>query len=217
MIKLFEQFNNEQEIREICEKYNIKNYIINTDGNIDVDGNINLSSRGLFKLPLKFNVVSGVFYCNDNNLISLEGCPKEVGGNFSCVANKLKSLIGSPKIVGGVYTCSDNYITSLEECPERVGKFINLNNNQLTSLEGCPIMIGDDLSIQYNPISIIDTSIQVKGKIHIKYTNFDDKVKSLSQEKLKILFEHGIDYNIFDKDGNVNHSRLERIFKDFGV
>ncbi len=37
MIKLFEQFNNEQEIKDICTKYGIEKYIINPDGSIDVN------------------------------------------------------------------------------------------------------------------------------------------------------------------------------------
>ena len=32
-------------IEEICEKYNIRNYTINEDGSIDVDGYVNLSDR----------------------------------------------------------------------------------------------------------------------------------------------------------------------------
>ena len=52
MIKLFEQFNNEQEIHDICKKYNIENYTINSDGSIDVDGNVNLSKMNLTELPL---------------------------------------------------------------------------------------------------------------------------------------------------------------------
>ena len=43
MIKLFEQFNNEQEIIEICKKYNIENYTINSDGSIDVNGGVTLT------------------------------------------------------------------------------------------------------------------------------------------------------------------------------
>ena len=48
MIKLFEQFSNEQKIHDICKKYNIKNYSINTDGSIDVDGNVDLSNQKLY-------------------------------------------------------------------------------------------------------------------------------------------------------------------------
>ena len=82
MIKLFEQFNNEQEIHDICKKYNIENYTINSDDSVDVDDNVDLRNLNLKKIPLKFNRVSGVFDCSWNRLSSLKGCPKEVGGVF---------------------------------------------------------------------------------------------------------------------------------------
>ena len=217
MIKLFEQFNNEQEILIICKKYNIKNYTINPDGSIDVDGNVNLSYMNLTELPLKFNKVSGYFYCSENNLTSLEGCPNEVGDDFDCSENKLTSLEGCPNEVGGDFDCSNNQLTNLEGSPNYVGGDFYCYENNLTSLEGGPIIINEKFNLSFNPISIIDVSIEVKGNIHIHNTNFDDKIKSLSQEKLRILFEHGIDYDIFRKDGSINDYRLEGMFKDFSI
>ena len=43
----------------ICKRYRIKNYTVNSDGSIDVDGNVYLDNRKLTKLPLKFNKVNG--------------------------------------------------------------------------------------------------------------------------------------------------------------
>ena len=78
----------EQEIHDICEKYDITNYTINPDGSIDVDGNVNLSYMGLTKIPIKFNKVSGYFDCSYNFITSLEGCPREVVGNFFVLVMK---------------------------------------------------------------------------------------------------------------------------------
>ena len=83
-LKLFEGFD-ESEIRNICKKYGIENYIINPDESIDVNGDFSLWSKKLTKLPLKFNKVNGGFYCDYNKLTSLEGCPKEVNGFFIVV------------------------------------------------------------------------------------------------------------------------------------
>ena len=80
-LKLFEAFK-EEDIDAICRKYNIRNYTINEDGSINVDGNVDLKYKKLTKLPLKFKNVSGGFYCHDNQLTSLEGCPESVGGDF---------------------------------------------------------------------------------------------------------------------------------------
>ena len=98
--RLFE--NNEfpidpEEIRSICEKYEIKNYTINPDGSVDVDGEVKLTRKLNYstKLPLKFGKVSGNFRISHNNLISLVGSPKEVGGYFSCYDNQLYMVLVS--------------------------------------------------------------------------------------------------------------------------
>lgn len=104
----------EQEIHNICKEYNITNYTINPDGSIDVDGNVDLSYMDLTEIPLKFNKVSGSFYCHDNQLKSLVGGPKEVGRNFDCYNNQLTSLERSPIELGGSFYCYKNQLTSLE-------------------------------------------------------------------------------------------------------
>ena len=217
MIKLFEQFTNEQEIRDICKKYKITNYTINPDGSIDVDGSVYLNNKGLTKLPLKFNKVIGTFEIFNNQLTSLEGSPKEVSGTFDCFNNQLTSLIGGPERVDGGFKCTYNKLTSLKGSPERVGGYFKSSYNKISSLEGSPIIINGYLELIDNPISIIDSSVEVKGDIYLDDTNFDDKIKSLSQDKLRILFEHGVDYDIFRKDGSINDSRLERLFIDFEI
>ena len=84
----------EQEIHDICKEYDIKNYKINKDGSIDVEGDLYLSNRSLTKLKLNFNKVSGNFYCYNNKLTTLVGSPKEVGGDFDCYSNQLSTLEG---------------------------------------------------------------------------------------------------------------------------
>ena len=130
-IKLFESFN---DIESICKKYGITNYTINTDGSIDVDGNVNLSRKGLTKLPLKFGNVTGYFYCYNNQLTTLEGSPKEVGGYFYCSYNQLTTLEGSPKEVGGNFYCDNNKLTSLKGGPIKVGGGFDCRNNKLPKL-----------------------------------------------------------------------------------
>ena len=119
-LKLFEGF---KDIDAICQKYGITNYTINRDGSIDVDGDVALSCVGFERLPLKFNKVSGYFDCNYNQLISLEGSPKEVGESFDCHNNLLTSLVGSPREVGGYFNCGHNQLTSLEGAPKEANNF----------------------------------------------------------------------------------------------
>ena len=134
-MKLFKykDFLNEsnQDIDSICEKWSIKNYTINGDGSIDVDGNVNLSNKRLTKLPLKFRNVSGGFWCDNNQLTSLEGSPQSVGGGFSCYYNQLTSLEGCPKSVGGSFWCDNNKLKDVYGIKEgfRLGGRFNIGNN----------------------------------------------------------------------------------------
>ena len=56
-------------IEEICKEYCIKNYTINDDNSIDVEGDIVLRSLKLTKFPLTFNKVGGSFNCVSNDKI----------------------------------------------------------------------------------------------------------------------------------------------------
>jgi hypothetical protein len=96
----------------ICEKYGIENYTINSDGSIDVNGNVFLYKKGLTELPLTFNKVTGNFDCGSNNLTTLKGCPRWIGGGFSCYDNHLTSLEFSPDYVGGDFWCQYNKLTN---------------------------------------------------------------------------------------------------------
>jgi len=117
-MKLFRYKNfikeSKEDIDSICKKFGIRNYTINEDSTIDVDGNVNLYRKGLTKLPLKFGKVSGYFDCGDNQLKSLEGAPLSVGGDFSCSFNQLISLEGiSGRISGGIY-CTNNQLRDVK-------------------------------------------------------------------------------------------------------
>ena len=135
-LKEYNQYNEYYysiDIDAICKRYDIKNYTINSDGSIDVDGSVYLNEMDLNKLPLKFNRVSGTFYCYRNLLTSLEGAPKWVGGNFYCFDNQLTSLEGAPEEVGGYFNCKHNQLTSLVGAPKWVGDF-SCRNNPLPDL-----------------------------------------------------------------------------------
>ncbi len=104
-----------EEIHRICKEYDIKNYTINPDGSIDVDGDVELGALNLNKIPLKFNNVSGYFNISSNNITSLEGFPKEVGDSVHCSYNK---------------------ISTFEYFPNKINTNIYMYNNPLESLEG---------------------------------------------------------------------------------
>lgn len=140
------------DIDSICKEYGIENYNIDSEGRVNVfTQDVDLSRKNLKKLPLKFGKVMGNFYCDSNQLETLEGAPVSVSLDFDCSSNKLSNLDGCPKYVGKGFFCSDNNLTSLENSPEGSLVYYCLNNN-ITNLEGLNTKTINVLSLKGNPI-----------------------------------------------------------------
>lgn len=166
-------------IRGWLDEYGVKNYTINDDYTIDVNGYVNLVGRDLTEIPeyIQFGVVIGDFNCYNNQLTSLKGCPKEVRlGNFLCHHNQLTSLEGAPKEVGRFFQCSFNQLTSLEGAPENVGGSFYCNYNKLTTLKGAPKKVGGHFGCRNNQL------ISLKGAPR-KTRVFDCSYNQLSSLK----------------------------------
>lgn len=163
---------NKKEIDNICEKYNITNYTINDDGSIDVDGDVDLSNKGLTKLPLKFRKVTGGFNINDNCLTSLIGSPEYVGRWFNCIYNQLTSLFGAPKYVGNNFACDNNLLSSMKYCPQYIGSDFYCEYNQLTSLEYIPNEIDGNFNCSNNLISSLEFLPKIiNGRLNLDNNN----------------------------------------------
>ena len=180
-LKEFKIFESIDDIESICRKYGIKNYTVNDDGSVDVDGNVNLRNLGLTKLPIKFRNVSGDFYCSNNQLISLEGCPQSVGGYFFCDNNQLTSLEGSPQSSGSFY-CRNNQLTSLEGSPKSVGRDFYCHNN--------PIEVVWDLFKDYSKIELLndyDALREVDGKPTVIIDRLNDFLNEIGEDPVEKL------------------------------
>jgi len=127
-------FESKQEIDSICREYGIQDYTINPDESIDVEGDVDLSSRGLKRIPLKFRNVRGDFSCDNNKLTSLEGCPQSVGGSFYCYDNQLTSLEGCPQSVGGSFYCASNQLTDFNGFPEYWTGIVSFTENPVQKI-----------------------------------------------------------------------------------
>ena len=104
----------------------------NEDGTWSCTGDVDLSYMGLTNVPVKFKVVRGYFTIHKNNLISLEGSPKDVGKQFVCSNNLITSLQGGPWRVGQTYYCNDNLnLVSFEGVPEFPGGSVYLSSTPL--------------------------------------------------------------------------------------
>lgn len=124
------------------EDFHIKNYIINADGTVDVDGDVYLSGYKIETIPFKFGKVSGNFSVSSNKLVSLFGSPISVGGTFDCSYNNIASLEHSPTTVNRHFVCSHSNLLSLVGAPQSVGGDFYCNENKFTSLQGAPKVVG---------------------------------------------------------------------------
>lgn len=184
--------NRNKGIREICKDHNIENYFINTDGSIDVNGNVNFSYKNLSKFPLKFDRVLGYFTCNDNFLTTLEGGPTYVGRYFFCQGNGLTTLEFAPTYVGESFVCYNNNISSLKFATKNVGKMFSTDNRSefiFASREG-----------KQNPLpeEIWKYSIY----------NFEN------MEIIKSIIQKQDDYQIWNPDGSFNKGRFEMLMEE---
>ncbi|MFE3847248.1 hypothetical protein ACFX5D_04620 [Flavobacterium sp. LB3P45] len=165
-----------EKIIKTCLQYKIENYSINSDGSIDVDGNVDLSSRNLTILPVRFRRVIGNFNIHNNLLTTLYGAPIAVGGNFNCFNNHLISLLGAPKWVGGDFYCYQNQLRSLGGSPEEVvGSYYISGNENLENLKGCSVKIGGNFSFDDILLSTYfgDVEIEFDGNFFLNETNYN--------------------------------------------
>lgn len=134
-----------EDIIKWLNKNRIKNFEFNQDGEINVKGGVNLAGKleNFSKLPVVFNKIEGTFDISDNELTSLDGCPKYVAKDFICLKNEIKSLKGCPKEVHGNFIIIHNNIQSLKHSPNYVkGDFI-CSHNPITNLDGINTVDGD--------------------------------------------------------------------------
>jgi hypothetical protein len=218
-MKLFKynQFIKEsnEDIHSICKEYGIRNYAINEDLSIDVDGDVHWTYLRLTKIPLKFRNVSGGFYCHNNNLTNLEGSPKEVGGVFSCEKNQLTSLLGSPKSVGGSFYCKNNKLTSLEGSPRSVGGSFDCYDNGLTSLEGITQMSRGNTSIYCGNNNLRDVKgIKEgwRGYFSIIINPVYEIFKLFPKERFDEVVEYLNEYDVIRDGDKVILQALEMVF-----
>jgi hypothetical protein len=202
----------------ICKKFGIKNWSINSDGLVDVDGSVNLYNKGLTKLPLKFGIVYGDFLCFGGNLASLEGSPKWVSGGFYCHSNQLTTLEGSPESVGDTFYCHENQLTTLEGGPKSVGGGFDCSYNQLTSLVGGPEVVSGKYYAHNNKINSFEGFPEDYYEGFIRFSNnpvqkiLDQFTKELWVKAIHLINDYDAIWN-----GEVVPERLEMVKEKLGV
>lgn len=173
------------EIIKLCKQYSIKNYTINDDYSIDVDGDVNLSGFALTKIPIKFNIVKGYFICNGNRLENLENSPRRVMGNFFCINQygNLKSLKGAPEYVGYNFDCHDNEALTEFYFPE-IGYGLNLEYTKLYTIQ--------DINFTFNSCWLSNTPVWSILRLFIPITSDGRFIVNNHIDKLELFKDFDI-------------------------
>jgi len=151
--------NNLVNIKNWLDEMGIINYTINDDLTVDVDGDVDLSGKTPYRLPVKFKVVTGDFDISDNDLVTLDGSPI-CCLNFKAYRNQITDLIGGPHYVLGNYNVSENRLSSLKGMAFEIDGLLVLKNNRLECLDLLPLGLGDGIMATDNPLR----EIPVRGR-----------------------------------------------------
>jgi hypothetical protein len=209
-LRKYKIFESNSQIDTICEKYNIKNYTINSDNSVDVNDNVYLYNKRLKSIPLNFNIVNGYFYCDNNNLTSLKGCPVRVGNGFYCDNNNLTSLQYSPQYMeNGDFSCGWNKIESLQYCTELIRSNFYCIDNKLTSLEHHPTVYGE-FYCQNNQINTFENFYYYKEDVYFRFNPIYDVYLLFNDMK---LIELARSYG-FEWKGEIDLYKLDIFLKE---
>jgi hypothetical protein len=150
--------------KDILNKVVEGTYTIQSNGTVDVNGDVDMFDMNLTEMPVKFGKVTGYFHCVNNKLTTLEGAPLSVGGYFDCSDNRLTTLEGAPLSVGGDFSCNYNQLTNLKASPESVRGDFSCTFNQLTSLVGAPKSVEGSFYCYDNKLTSLEGSPQSVGR-----------------------------------------------------
>ena len=92
------------EQRKFLDDYTRGSWSVNREGLVDIKESFWCHKQGLEDfLGIRFGKVSGNFYCDGNQLKTLEGAPRKVGRDFYCDENPLISLEEAPEVIEGEF------------------------------------------------------------------------------------------------------------------
>ena len=77
---------------EFLDKVCKSSWILNENGEVDVDGGVYMDGLGLTEIPIKFGKITGSFYCNVNNLTTLKNLPDCLVGGYHTINCKNNNL-----------------------------------------------------------------------------------------------------------------------------
>jgi hypothetical protein len=131
VINVTETITNPEEVKKVAKHLGIKvrDMKLHSDATLDVNGDVDLTSKLYKIIPIKFGKVTGSFTIDDNQLTSLENCPSYVGGDFFCFNNQLGTLEYGPEWVGGEYSATSNLLRDFTGVAKHIGQTLDVSLN----------------------------------------------------------------------------------------
>lgn len=196
-------------IHELCGQNGIKNYSINSDGSVDVHGDVNLRGDDLEWLPIPFNIVHGSFDISNNRIYEFHNFPKEIKSDLLAMQNMFESFSGFETKVGGSIIFSNNRIRSVKGLPNEIYGALDLSENNIVFMDGIPNIIHGYLDMNGNNIQNLKPfPVQIEGSINVSYNPFTT-LKGLPKKH-----DHGV---YFNGTSIVSLDHLPQLPSDFGL
>lgn len=151
----FAQGSIQEKIDAWLNHQEIRNYTINKDNSVDVNGDVHFSNLRYKKLPIVFNKIDGDVSINGGLLETLDGLPSKLSGELSLSELTLKSWSGCPTSVHTLSVHDCKIPSDLPQFQSIAGSVHFHEIKGMTSLKGLPEVIGG-LSLQYCQISSIE-------------------------------------------------------------
>lgn len=140
--------SSKQAILNWCDRKGLVNYLIQENLTVDVDGSVNLRSKGLSSFPIKFDRVRGHFDCSENYILkSLEGSPNIVQGIFDCSRTPITTLEGITPIVGTIDCTKCKDLKSLHNIHKMVKEMHTIKCEAKSHLLGLCLIKGITLVV----------------------------------------------------------------------
>lgn len=212
---------NKDDIIKFLNDNNIKDYAINEDLIVDVNGDVNLRCNELLtdlrRIPMKFGSVSGEFDCSNNNLTTLENCPHTVK-KFDCSENSLTDLKHCPLNITLDFYANNNKLSTLIDFPKSIKNLstLDFSRNNIYDIDNINHLEVSYLRLHYNNLNYIQKFPNVTYELRIEKNKLHHdtilKIIDLIEKKLSLTIltlpfyknENEIIYNI-----SINSSIIE--------
>ncbi len=169
-------------LMQMDNQLDLKNVEIITDEgmlkvNILNKESVNLSSKKLKKMPIKFHHVNGNIFAQENQLSTLDFLPAHMYGSLFLNHNQIKGIDYFCKNFTGNLHLSNNPLESLENLDDAEIHTLALNHTKIKSFKGMPKNLKMNLFLRNTAIEDFDPffPLNAKGVINLEETPMMNK------------------------------------------